>query len=387
MLADGNNVFFYKWITLVFTAAMFNRLLTLLLLAGWISRAQPQPQQKSYEFDLTGDKQWLDTGIDLLPASRVSVTATGSLQYPQTQAPASPDGLTRGWKDLMRVMPVNDAGRGALIGKVGGDDAAIPFLVGSKKEIRSALGGRLWIGVNQTSSETPDGSYNVTVLILDAGDASKAMALLPDAAKPLTLPGVNAQLFEKIPRRIGDMQGNPGDMVNFLIVGTEEQMRNTFKTGGWVTVDRDKKDAVVHGLVATLSKESYVEMPMSELYLFGRPQDYGMAHAEPFKVVGSRHHLRVWKAAFLVNGQTLWVGAATHDIGFDRDNRNNGITHKIDPNIDDERKYLAESLSATGLIAQLGYFLPDQPLKEARTATGESFHSDGNVLVMVLGQQ
>jgi hypothetical protein len=174
-------------------------------------------------------------------------------------------------------------------------------------------------------------------------------------------------------------------MVNFLIVGSEQQLLATFKSAGWVTVDKTKKDAVLHGLVSTLSKESYVEMPMSELYLFGRAQDYGMAHAEPFKVVATRHHLRLWKAPFLVNGQTLWVGAATHDTGFDRDQRNNGWTHKIDPNIDDERKYLAESLSGTGLVLQLGYFLPSNPVQEARTATGGSFHSDGNVLVMVVG--
>lgn len=361
---------------------MFSRLLLFLLFADLLSPAQ---EQKSYEFDLTATKQWLDTGIDLLAGARLSISATGSLQYAQAQTPATPDGMARGWKDLMRVLPVNQSGRGALIGKVGSDDAAIPFLVGAKKEIRAPLGGRLWIGINQESSGTADGSYHVTVQILDAGNAANALEVLPDKAKPLHVPGIDDRLFQQIPRRIGDMQGNPGDMVNFLVVGSEEQMRNTFKGAGWVTVDRTKKDAVMHGLVSTFSKESYVEMPMSELYLFGRPQDYGFAHAEPFKVVETRHHLRVWKAPFQVNGQTLWVGAATHDIGMERDQRNNGITHKIDPNIDDERKFVAESLSETGLVKRLGYYLPDNPLKDARTATGGTFHSDGNVLVMVVG--
>jgi len=363
---------------------MCNRFLPLVLCAGLLCEAQ-EPLKKSYEFDVTGTKQWLDTGIDLLAGGRVSITASGSLQYPQAQTAATPDGMSRGWKDLMRVMPVNEAGRGALIGKLGNDDASIPFPIGSRKEIRAPLGGRLWLGLNQTSSDSPDGSYHAIIQVLDRGDASKAMALLPDTAKPLSISGVDARLFDRIPRRISDLQGDPGDMVNFLIVGSEQQLLATFKSAGWVTVDKTKKDAVLHGLVSTLSKESYVEMPMSELYLFGRAQDYGMAHAEPFKVVATRHHLRLWKAPFLVNGQTLWVGAATHDTGFDRDQRNNGWTHKIDPNIDDERKYLAESLSGTGLVLQLGYFLPSNPVQEARTATGGSFHSDGNVLVMVVG--
>src|SRR5207248_917414 len=82
---------------------------------------------------------------------------------------------------------------------------------------------------------------------------------------------------------------------------------------------------------------SYLTMPMSQLFLFGRPQDYGWARAEPISVVRSRNHLRIWKAPFQVNGETLWIGAATHDIGFERDQRNNGITHKIDPDIDLDR--------------------------------------------------
>jgi hypothetical protein len=127
-------------------------------------------------------------------------------------------------------------------------------------------------------------------------------------------------------------------------------------------------------------------MPMSPLYLFGRPQDYGWAHAEPIKVVASRNHLRVWKAQFQVDGQTLWVGAATHDIGFERDERNDGITHKIDPDVDLERDYVEKTLLATGLVAEVTHILPANPLKEARTATGGSFHSDGRVLTLKLNE-
>jgi hypothetical protein len=94
--------------------------------------------------------------------------------------------------------------------------------------------------------------------------------------------------------------------------------------------------------------------------------------------------LRIWKASFTVKGQMLWVGAATHDIGFERDNRNNGITHKIDPDIDLERDYVEKTLTATGLVAEVSHFLPDTPLKEAKTATGGTFHSNGQVLVLKL---
>src|SRR5437870_12883880 len=144
-------------------------------------------------------------------------------------------------------------------------------------------------------------------------------------------------------------------MVNFLILGSEPAMQQVFTAAGWVKVDADVQDAILHGVLESISKESYVTMPMSQLYLFGRPQDYGWAHAEPISVVKTRNHLRIWKAPYQVHGETLWVGAATHDIGLERDQRNNGITHKIDPDIDLERDYLEKTLSSTGLVSEITY--------------------------------
>jgi len=65
----------------------------------------------------------------------------------------------------------------------------------------------------------------------------------------------------------------------------------------------------------------------------------------------------------------LWVGDATHDIGFERDQRNNGVTHKIDPDIDLERDYVEKTLASTGLVTEISHFLPGNPMKEAKTAT------------------
>jgi len=176
-------------------------------------------------------------------------------------------------------------------------------------------------------------------------------------------------------------------MVNFLILGSETAMQNVFTSAGWVKVDSDVQNTILHGLISSLEKQSYLTMPMSQLYLFGRSQDYGWAHAEPIDVVRSRNHLRIWQAPFTVNGETLWVGAATHDIGFERDERNNGLTHKIDPDIDLERDYVEKTLCSTGLVAQVFHFVPRNPMQEARTATGGSFHSNGQVLILKLVQR
>jgi hypothetical protein len=339
----------------------------------------PAKQIVSKSFTLKGDTVWTDTGITLEPGQRIEATAEGTLRYGDAKQDNGPDGLTRNFKDLIRILPFNDAGRGALIGRIGDADVAQSFLLGAHKEVISPISGKLAIGINQTSSDTGDGSYTVKIQIFAADGKTSEIA-----RKVTSMAGIDNGLFAKIPRRVGDKEGNPGDMVNFLIIGDEDAMKKVFTTAGWVHVDADVKAAILAGALASFEKESYLTMPMSQLYLFDRPQDYGWAHAEPIKVVASRNHLRVWKAPFTVDGQTLWVGAATHDIGFEKDQRNNGLTHKIDPDVDLERDYVENTLCSTGLIAEVMHFLPKNPMQEAKTATGGSFHSNGQVLVMKL---
>jgi len=346
------------------------------------SAAPTTRQLSSKTFTLDGGKVWTDTGITLEPGQRVVFTAEGKLRYSDAKEDNGPEGLTRGFKDLIRILPYkyNDAGRGAVIGRIGDADVAQPFLIGASKDVTSPINGKLAIGINQATIDTGDGSYTVKVTVYAADTNVKW-----EVAKPVnSMPGIDDSLFAKIPRRIGDQAGNPGDMVNFLILGTEDEMKKTFTTTGWVKVDADVKATVLAGALASFSKESYLTMPMSPLYLFGRPQDYGWAHAEPITVVASRNHLRIWKAPFTVNGQTLWVGAATHDIGFEKDQRNNGLTHKIDPDIDLERDFVEKTLCSTGQVSEVSHFLPKNPLQEAKTATGGSFHSNGKVLILKL---
>ncbi len=335
------------------------------------AKTPPGKMRLSQEVQLTGDESWIDTGIDVQAGEHVLITATGKLRYADAKDDNGPEGLGRGFKDLLRVLPFNGAGRGALIGRIGDQDTAQPFLVGARRDIVAPVSGRLSVGINQTTDDTGDGNYVVRIEVyVPEGGAARVVARQVNS-----LPGIDKDLFSKIPRRIADKQGNPGDMVNFLILGSEDAMQRVFTTAGWVKVDADVKGTVLHGLIESLSKESYLTMPMSPLYLFGRSQDYGWAHAEPISVVRSRNHLRVWKAPFQLNGQTLWVGAATHDIGFERDQRNNGVTHKIDPDIDLERDYVEKTLASTGLVTEISHFLPDTPMKEAKTATGGTFHS------------
>ena len=328
------------------------------------------------QIEVSASQAWTDTGIDLRPGDSITITAEGSLQPMQGNS-ISPAGGPRGFRDLLKSYPVNEAGLGALIGRIGSTDVAQPFSVGAKKDLQVRRVGRLFLGINFTS-ESLQGSYQAKVEFTARGPEKVDVP-------SYRLPAVTVAMIDRIPRRVSDADGNPGDNTNFVVIGAEQDVLDAFKEAGWVKVDKDTRAALLNGLVETLKKQSYVEMPMSVLTLFGRPQDYGLAHAEPVTVVMQRHHLRLWKAPFKAATQELWIGAATHDIGFDRDNRpGKKITHKIDPDVDVEREYVGRGLEETGLIAKKTYVFPSDPSKEAPTATGATFHSDGRVMVIYL---
>ena len=358
------------------------------------AKAQSSPASvTSYQIDLDAAKQWVDTKIDLRAGEKLRLTATGTITYPADKKHPDgrtfgPDGLPRGFGDLIHEYAVSDAGHGSLVGRLGDDDVAQPFAVGASTEYEAPVAGRLFLGINQSLRDAEDakGNFEVKIEVLNPGLSTAAAAAI--GGPPETpVPSITAALLRKIPRRVSDLQGKPGDMVNILLVGTQEQVVQVFARAGWVQVDRSVQDAVVNAVIDSLEKKDYLTMPMSTLYLFDRPQDYGFAHAEPVRVAMSRNHLRVWKSPHVVDGRPLWCVAATHDIGFERDERNNKLTHKIDPAIDGEREYVNDTLSRTGLVTQRTHLTPADPVTTASTATGGSFHSDGRILVLVMKDQ
>jgi LssY C-terminus len=347
--------------------------------ASQASHDQAEAARITRDIPISVRDVWTPTDVDVRAGERAVFTGTGTGLCDGQTEEFGPGGIPRGFRDLLRVLPVQ-AGRGALIGRIGEADVAQPFVIGPSAEITATAAGALAIGVNRADNDACTATFTVHVEVFPPRGG-----VGPEAVKRVdAINGVDSALLAGLPRRVRDRQGNPGDMTNFLILGSEAAMQRAFKAAGWVIVDADVGSALITGILGTLSKEAYLTLPMSQLYLFDRPQDYGWAHAEPIKVAASRHHLRLWRAPKAVAATTLWVGAATHDIGFERDQRNNGITHRIDPNVDLEREYVELTLTRTGIVTELAYATPKNAVKEARTATGGSFQSDGRVLLLKL---
>jgi LssY-like putative type I secretion system component LssY len=371
--------------------------LLILLAAGCVSAQNTaaqsgSPNATSYQVDVDATKQWVDSKIDLRAGEKIKITATGTITYAADKKhpdgrTLGPGGLPRAFEDLIHEYAVTDGGHGELIGRLGSDDGAQAFAVGVLLDYEAPVAGRLFLGINQSMRDAAGakGNFQVKIDVIDPG-LSTAAAIAIGGPPETPVPGITREVLAAIPRRISDEKGKPGDMVNIFIVGSQSQLEKVFKRAGWVRVDRSVENTVLSAITDSIEKKDYLTMPMSTLYLFDRPQDYGFAHAEPVRVAMSRNHLRVWKSTFVVDGQPLWCIAATHDIGFERDQRNNGLTHKIDPAIDGEREYVNDTLSGTGIVVQRTHVTPADPLTTASTATGGSFHSDGRILVLVLSQ-
>src|ERR1700751_3040534 len=109
----------------------------------------------SYQIDLDATKQWIDTKIDLRSGEKLHFTATGTITYPADTKhpdgrPCGPDGLTGGFEDLIHEYAVTDAGHGSLIGRLGDNDGAQPFAIGASSDYQAPVGGRLFLGINQS---------------------------------------------------------------------------------------------------------------------------------------------------------------------------------------------------------------------------------------------
>lgn len=368
----------------------------LLILASVIPTAEParalafaastaNAKSTSLNVTVNGSKDWFDTGMEVQAGDKLHITAKGTVTMGNNTG-ITAEGATRGWTDTLRALMVPSAGRGALVGRIGDSDAATPFFIGADGTVNAPIAGKLYLAINCDSMQTPDGKYEVHIDRISSATATASGAAA--GASKYDFKPLFAELDAKAPYRVTDKPegGNPGDLVNFVIVGTQDQVTSGLKAAGWLPADKTNTDAVVSALMATLQKNVYVTVPMSILYLFGRAQDFGYERAEAVMVAAQRNHFRIWQAPFKgPQNQTLWIGAGTHDIGIEKDQRSaNAITHKIDQDVDNERDFIAATLQQAGQVDAMAYMTRSNPIKSTKTATGGNIQSDGRVLVIIL---
>jgi hypothetical protein len=193
-----------------------------------------------------------------------------------------------------------------------------------------------------------------------------------------------SEMTALLPPRAMNGEGREGDMLNLLFVAHEDELQDTFARAGWLRVEKSKPQIIWHLLC---QRKHYTKLPMNKLYVFGRAQDYSYALPDPRFIVAQRHHLRIWKTDRLVNGVPLWVAAATHDVSIEFVKRKFRLFHRIDPNVDAEREFIAGNLAETRQLTREQYVTSATPVFRAQTETGQPYYSDSRMLLLELNPE
>jgi hypothetical protein len=212
---------------------------------------------------------------------------------------------------------------------------------------------------------------------------TKSNSLLNGENLPVALEGVSGLrgMMELLPPRSLNGEGREGDMLNLMFVASEDDLQEAFARAGWLKVEKSKPQIIWHLL---WQRTHYAKLPMGRLYVFGRAPDFSYALPDPKSIVARRHHLRIWKTDRALNGIPLWVGAATHDVAIQFVKRKFRLFHRIDPNVDAERDFIAANLAETHRLSREQYLRCSDPVFDAQTATGQAYYSDSRMLLLEL---
>jgi len=198
----------------------------------------------------------------------------------------------------------------------------------------------------------------------------------------------------RIPRFTMASDGFYVDPVNIILIGTKEELEKAFEKIGWQKADKLNFRSSEKMVRKFLENKPYPNAPFSNLYLFGRRQNMGFQQSinnSPRK----RHHVRFWAIntdkeidpldlKFWTKRQRIrpdkiftWVGAGSEDIGFAFSRFTYQLSHRVDPEIDKERKYILNLLKEQKLIGKITYY------KSGKFKVGK-YTSDGRIAVAKL---
>jgi hypothetical protein len=176
-------------------------------------------------------------------------------------------------------------------------------------------------------------------------------------------------------------QGIPGGPINVGMVGTREDLVYAFHAAGWYPADPITLRSSVEIIGSVLLDRPYKSAPVSPLFYEGRREDLAFE-----KEVGAsadrRQHVRFWKV--LESGADagpVWLGSATFDAGVTLSRDTGQVTHRIAPNIDEERDRLIAGLNDAHMVTSLYQMKGIGPTLNGRNGEGDPYYTDGEIWV------
>ena len=177
-----------------------------------------------------------------------------------------------------------------------------------------------------------------------------------------------------------------GDPLNLVVIGNVEDVLAAMSRAGWSFTHRIDLNTVRRMIGAAMSGAAYPVAPVSPLYFQGRPQDMALQRAR--STIVQRNHLRLWLAPFRFESKSVWIGQISRDIAIKGTTKTATLTtHVIDPNVDEAREHLLQSLLVSGAIERYGFVRGMEPVPPSVprvNLTGDPFFTDGRRFVVML---
>jgi len=140
---------------------------------------------------------------------------------------------------------------------------------------------------------------------------------------------------------------------------------------------------------SAMSRERYPYAPISNLYLYDRPQDVALQKARDN--IHQRNHLRLWRSSMRYQGKLVWVGQISRDIGSRLTIHSPTFTtHKIDPDVDEAGRALIEDLvysqglRAIGFVGGVGAVPKEAPRENLTT---DPYYTSGLRAVLLFDKE
>jgi hypothetical protein len=190
--------------------------------------------------------------------------------------------------------------------------------------------------------------------------------------------------LEEAPRLTRTKLGIHGDPINVGLVGSKDELVVAMLAANWQPADPITFKTSAKLAKSVLLRRPDETAPVSNLYLWKRKEDLAFEQ-EVGKSAGQRHHVRFWESTQRVDGRPLWLGAATFDTKVGLSHRTALPTHHIAADVDADRDKLMKGLMATGLLSATQVIEGFQPKREGRNGGGDPFHTDGRLLLGVIG--
>lgn len=185
-----------------------------------------------------------------------------------------------------------------------------------------------------------------------------------------------------MPERTANRTQHASDLINVMFIGTREQLSEAFLAAGWSRTPRATFGSHLRNVRALMENTGNRAAPMSTLLLDGEVPD--MMWQKGLNDVGKRHHIRIWKRLEILNGQEIWLGAATHDVDFAFLRPGMPVTHRIAPDIDRERDKVVHDLEFESCVDTADFLDRPEIGREMHNATGDPMTTDGRIAVIRL---